>query len=112
MKYGLKVVHNNQRDLSTCLCFTSGEKLYMFNTPDGIQRIASQAKLRFGRISCIFVPSLDPNHFLGLPGFYLTTRDGMKESENGFSMKLFGPPGFGELMKSAVYFVGSMQSRS
>lgn len=47
MKYGLKILHNNQRDLSTSLYFQSDEKYFLFNCPDGIQRIASQAKMKF-----------------------------------------------------------------
>jgi len=41
------VVHNNQRDLATCIYFSCEDKIYMFNAPDGIQRIASQAKMKF-----------------------------------------------------------------
>ncbi|CAI2384760.1 unnamed protein product [Moneuplotes crassus] len=107
MKYGLRVLHNNQRDLSTCVYLHSGETLYMFNLGDGIQRIASQAKMKFGRVRGIFIPSLLPNNFLGLPGFYLTTRDGMKASESGFRFSIYGPEGFSKKLKDVRYITGT-----
>ena len=47
MKYGLKILHDNQRDLTTWIYLHSGENIYMFNLGDGIQRIASQAKVSY-----------------------------------------------------------------
>ena len=48
---------------------------------------------------------------LGLPGYYLTTRDSMKDSDSGFKFNIYGPPGFNELMKTAKYFVGLLDHR-
>jgi len=50
--------------------------------------------MKFGKVKAIFIPSLLPDHFLGLPGFYLTTRDGMRASDTGFKMNIHGPLGF------------------
>ena len=111
MKYGVKILHNNSRDFSTCIYFYSENKIYLFSLCDGLQRIASQAKLKFGNVSSIFIPSLRPEYMLGLPGFYLTTRDGMKSSEDGFNIKIYGPRRLWEMMLSGVHFIGQMDSK-
>ncbi|CAI2384764.1 unnamed protein product [Moneuplotes crassus] len=109
MKYGIRILHNNQRDLSTCVYFQIGEKIYMFNFGDGIQRIASQAKMKFGKVRSLFIPSLLPDHFLGLPGFYLTARDGIRASGNPFSFTVHGPEGFSDKLKDCSYIMGTLE---
>lgn len=54
----------------------------------------------------MFIPAHTPDNYLGLPGFYLTTRDGMKESEKNFFFNIYGPVGFKDFMASAKYFIG------
>jgi len=67
--------------------------------------------MKFGRVNAIFIPSLLPDYFLGLPGFYLTTRDGMKSSENGFKVDLYGPSGFSDKLKDIAYIIGTLKGK-
>jgi len=40
MKYLIKAICTNNRDLKTALLFTIEEAQYLFNCPDGFQRVA------------------------------------------------------------------------
>ena len=40
MKYILKAMTTNNRDLKTSILFSIEEKSYLFNCPDGFQRVA------------------------------------------------------------------------
>lgn len=40
MKYFLKTITTNNRDLKTALCLVFEDRSYLFNVPDGFQRMA------------------------------------------------------------------------
>ena len=71
-------MNTNNRDLRTGLLFKiedKKEQTYLFSCPDGFQRVANFQKLKFGKVKVFFVPSLDPDHFAGFPGFFLSSRE-------------------------------------
>lgn len=45
MKYFLKAITTNNRDLKTGIVFQLDEMAYLFNVPDGFQRVALATKL-------------------------------------------------------------------
>ena len=75
MKYLLKSITTNNRDLKTGVVFNIEEFLYIFGCPDGFQRIANLQKLKYAKINAIFLPSLGTDHFAGLPGLLLSRRE-------------------------------------
>jgi len=78
MKYLLKALNTNNRDLKTAILFSIVEgkdQNYLFNCPDGFQRVANLQKMKFGKVKFVFVPSLSPDHFAGFPGFFLSARE-------------------------------------
>lgn len=62
MKYFFKVITvNDSGDMSGCntgLLVVIDDVQYVFNTPDGFQRIAVNQKLSFGKVRYVFVSSL------------------------------------------------------
>ncbi len=86
MKYILKALNTNNRDLRTALMFQishTKEQTYLFSCPDGFQRIANYQKLKFGKVKVVFVPSTNPDHFGGFPGFFLSSRESKNELDAG-----------------------------
>jgi ribonuclease BN (tRNA processing enzyme) len=84
MRYNLKALTTNNRDLCTALLFQiqhTREQTYLFSCPDGFQRIANYQKLKFGKVKVVFVPSLHPDHFGGFPGFFLSSRESKNDTE-------------------------------
>ena len=75
MKYVLKAITTNNRDLKTALYLAFDEKAYLFNVPDGFQRMALNQKMKFGKVRYVFLSSLHPDHYGGFPGFYLSSRE-------------------------------------
>jgi ribonuclease Z len=93
MRYFLRVLQNNQRDMSTSLIFETEKNLYLFSCGDGLQRIASNFKMKFNRVKSIFLPTLSPSHFSGVPGFFLSTLETVAEADReNFKLALVGPP--------------------
>ena len=77
MKYLLKALTTNNRDFKTSLVFSVYDlvdRMYLFSCPDGFQRVADVQKLKFQKVSFVFLPSLSPDHFAGFPGFFLSAR--------------------------------------
>lgn len=112
MKYLLKSLNTNNRDLKTALLFQishTKEQTYLFACPDGFQRVANYQKLKFGKVKIVFVPSLDPDHFAGFPGFFLSSRESRTESDAPYTKIrtiLIGPKHTKELLESSVCFMG------
>jgi ribonuclease BN (tRNA processing enzyme) len=75
MKYLLKSVVTNNRDLRTAVIFVIEERYYLFGCPDGFQRSAALQKIRFNKFCAVFLPSLHTDFYGGLPGFLLTKRE-------------------------------------
>ena len=87
MKYNLKALNTNNRDLRTALLFQISDKkeqTYLISCPDGFQRIANYQKLKFGKVKVVFVPSLNPDHFGGFPGFFLSSRESKNDADTEF----------------------------
>jgi hypothetical protein len=77
MRYYFKVISTNTRDLKTGLLFFIDESSYLFNCPDGFQRVASIGQTNVfdkGMQKSIFVSTLKPEHFGGFPGYFMTSR--------------------------------------
>lgn len=69
--------------------------------------------MKFGKVKFVFVPSLNPNHFGGLPGFFLSAREAMSAnatSEKDFKMILIGPEHVKETLNVAHSFMGDYES--
>jgi ribonuclease Z len=75
MKYFLKAITTNNRDLKTALYVVFEERAYLFNCPDGFQRMALNQKMKFNKVRYVFLSSLNPDHYGGFPGFYLSARE-------------------------------------
>ena len=80
----------------------------MFSCPDGFQRIANYQKLKFGKVKVVFVPSTNPDHFGGFPGFFLSSRESKNEVDAGAKTKtlLVAPFGTIKLLEKSVSFMG------
>ena len=104
-------MNTNNRDLRTGLLFKiedKKEQTYLFSCPDGFQRVANFQKLKFGKVKVFFVPSLDPDHFAGFPGFFLSSREAKQEADAAATQMtvLIAPAGATEHLVSAVSFMG------
>ena len=75
MKYLIKAVTTNNRDLKTSLYFAFEERAYLFNCPDGFQRLALNQKIRFKSVRYVFLSNVHPDYYGGFPGFYLSSRE-------------------------------------
>ena len=91
MKYLLKALTTNNRDLKTALCLQFDEKSYLFNCPDGFQRMASNQKVRFHKIRYVFLSSLHADYYAGLPGFYLSAKESFFGDLKDYKLGVFGP---------------------
>jgi len=66
---------------------------------------------KYGIVTSIFLPGIGPNNFLGMPGFYLTRRDGLNATEEAYPLKIYGPKGISQVLESSVYFIGKLTSK-
>lgn len=80
MKYHFKAITTNLDDMSTGLVVFFDDCQYLFNAPDGFQRIALNQKLSFHKTKYVFVSNLQPNYFMGFPGFYMSAREGAQSN--------------------------------
>ena len=75
-RYQIKVISNANRDMRTSVSFMNGENAnYVFNCPDGFQRIAEANKFKFSKTRQMFLPSLKPDYMAGFPGFNMTRKE-------------------------------------
>lgn len=77
MRYNLRAVTTQTRDLETALLYSAEESCYLFSCPDIFQRIAASQKVRFNKVCHFFLPALGPDYFAGFMGFYLSAREGV-----------------------------------
>ena len=92
MKYWIKILTTNSKDLKTGLVFFTETKSYGFNFCDGFQKIASFLKLKFHKINTVFFSSSNVDYISGFPGFYLSARDGSPDKQK-LLMDAYGPSG-------------------
>jgi len=91
MKYWIRVLTNQNRELGTCLilmCDTS--VLAIINTPDGFQRLASAAGLKINLCNNILLTSLTADSIGGFSGFSLAV-SAIKSEKMGTTCKIGGP---------------------
>jgi len=78
MKYFYKAVSTNTRDFKTGLLVVVEGSSYLFNVPDGFQRLILSNKINLmtstGAAKYVFLSSLNADHFGGFPAYYLSTR--------------------------------------
>lgn len=112
MKYFLKALTTNNRDLKTSVVFSLMEvqtdKMYLFSCPDGFQRVANLQKMKFQKVNYVFVPSLSPDHFAGFPGFFLSAREACNfvDFKEKFQITMIGPTHLSSTMEKSVSFTG------
>ena len=83
------------------------EQFYLFSCPDGFQRIANYQKLKFQKVKVVFVPSIQPDHFGGFPGFFLSSRESKNDSELDFQRTiLICPKNTAKLLEKSISFMG------
>ena len=113
MKYLLKAISANTKDMRTGLVLIINDCTYVFNTPDGFQRTALTQKLSFHKAKYVFISNLKPNYFAGFPGFYMSARESLAggDPHNGgqqLFMTLLGPKGIKELLLTSFCFMGRL----
>ena len=91
MKYFLKAITTNNRDLKTAIYLCFDEWAYLFNVPDGFQRMALNQKMKFKTVRFVFLSSIHPDHYAGFPGFYLSARESSVTDMQNFRVAVFGP---------------------
>lgn len=91
MKYLLKSITSNNRDLKTSVMFCIEERYYLFGVPDCLQRITLTNKMKINKFAAIFMPNNEPDYFAGLPGLLLSRRAGLGKSSE--EIKVIGPRG-------------------
>ena len=122
MKYYYKVITCNtgagDSGTNTGLLVVVDNNQYLFNAPDGFQRIACMQKMSFKQTHTVFVSSLSPKYFGGFPGLYMSAREGamqtsptmnIKTVPTSFHMTLLGPTGLRQRMSSSFSFMGRMR---
>ena len=97
MRYSLRAVTTQTRDLETALLFQFDETSYLFSCPDIFQRVAAAQKVRFNKVQTFFLPALGPDYFSGFMGFYLSAREGVPDLES-WQICLLGPKGLKNMM--------------
>jgi ribonuclease BN (tRNA processing enzyme) len=108
MKYLLKAITTNNRDLKTSLYLAFDERVYLFNVPDGFQRMALNQRMKFNKVRYIFLSSLHPDHYAGFPGFYLSAREAYGGEIRLFKVSVFGPRGLRSLVKKGAHFYSNI----
>ena len=95
MKYDLIIVSGKTPDSnpSFILSFSSG--VYLFNVPDQTQRIFRENKIRFQKLSNIFLTSLHNNSFGGMQGILITVFDTKNSSP-----AILAPDGIEKIMET------------
>ena len=91
MKYLIKAITTNNRDLKTAIYFMLEEKAYLFNCPDGFQRMALNQKMKFKNVRYVFLSNVHPDYYGGFPGFYLSTREASMADLQSFKIGVLGP---------------------
>lgn len=108
MKYLIKAITTNNRDLKTSIYLAFDERAYLFNVPDGFQRMALNQKMKFNKVRYIFLSSLHPDHYSGFPGFYLSAREANAGVIQNFKVGVYGPKGLKGLIKKGYTFYSSL----
>ena len=110
MKYLLKAISTNTRDMKTAILYSISDKHYLFNCPDCFQRGASSQKMKFKSVKTVFLPSMRPDHFMGFPGFYMSARESNADQQqlDSFSMAVVGPPNMPEVLSHSGSFMGDL----
>jgi ribonuclease Z len=108
MKYFLKAITTNNRDLKTSIYLSFDERAYLFNVPDGFQRMALNQKMKFNKVRYIFLSSLSPDHYAGFPGFYLSAREACGSDLQNFRVSVFGPKNLRKLIKKGSTFYSNV----
>lgn len=109
MKYLIKAITTNNRDLKTSLLLTIEEKSYLFNCPDGFQRMALNQKMKFNKVRYVFLSSIHPDYYAGFPGFYLSSREAMQAELQNFKIGVMAPKGtVKDLVMQGQSFLGGI----
>eukprot|EP00347_Sterkiella_histriomuscorum_P018145 403346620 len=111
MKYFIKAITTNNRDLKSGILFSFEDKAYLFNCPDGFQRMALNQRMKFKAVRYVFLSSLHPNHYGGLPGFFLSSRESSiqtAEDAKAFKIGIVGPEQLQSLLIKGRSFIGSL----
>ena len=99
MRYNLRAVMTQTRDLETALLFNADESSYLFSCPDIFQRIAASQKIRFNKVTHFFLPALGPDYTAGFMGFYQSAKGSVVDMDT-WNICLVGPRGLHELVRS------------
>ncbi|EPZ35802.1 Beta-lactamase superfamily domain-containing protein [Rozella allomycis CSF55] len=100
MKSFLKVIGTGTGDSTPSFLLFFDQQRYLFNCGEGLQRLFTQHKFRFGKLGHIFLTQLSWESFGGLPGAILTV------SDQGFpGFELWGPYGLHHVVHSLRSFV-------
>mmetsp|Transcript_32078 Transcript_32078/g.42539 ORF Transcript_32078/g.42539 Transcript_32078/m.42539 type:complete len:111 (-) Transcript_32078:261-593(-) len=102
MRYNLRAITTQTRDLETALLYQADDISYLFSCPDIFQRIAAAQKVRFNKVLHFFLPALGPDYFSGFMGFYLSAREGVNDLDS-WQICLFGPRGLRDLMRASTF---------
>ncbi|RKO99241.1 hypothetical protein CXG81DRAFT_27991 [Caulochytrium protostelioides] len=101
MRYTVQLLGTGQRDAGPCLMLQFDEGRYLFNCPEGFQRLAHEHKLRLTKVQAMFLTRLAPEVVGGLMGSVMTVADaGVKH------LRLLGPRGATTWLASAARFLG------
>lgn len=108
MKYLLKAITTNNRDLKTAISIVFDDRTYLFNVPDGFQRMALNQKIKFNKVRYVFLSSLQADHYSGFPGFYLSARESCGGDLTNFKVSVFGPEKLRKLVKQGYSFYSNI----
>lgn len=102
MRYNLRAVTTQTRDLEPAVMFSVEETSYLFSCPDIFQRIAAAQKVKFKNVLYFFLPALGPDFFSGFMGFYLSSREAINDMDS-WQLRLFGPKGLKALIEASTF---------
>ena len=109
MKYLLKAITTNNRDLKTSIILQFEERHYLFNCPDGFQRMALNQKMKFNKVRYVFLSSMHPDQYSGFPGFYLSSREAANDVSQ-FKIGVVGPKSLQKTLLNSISFIGGLRS--
>ena len=102
MKHSLFVLSNHSLDSRPSLLLQFDSARYLFNCPEGSQRISTQHKTRFMRANNIFLSRFHWDTHGGLPGFLITLND--IENRQDDTINLFGHSALNHFMNASKSF--------
>ncbi len=107
MRLWIRVICSRMRELSTSIAFFIDSNLmFLINTCNGWQRVATQCKFRQYNNKHLFLQNYTPECFGGAPGYYHNAAEA--NAEKAYTLEIHGPPGLYDYMHVFTHAYGGL----